>query len=186
MSHMVTVVTNCCKDDDVSLWEMAKVWPPPPRNPLTDRHQNFHKWLCLGYLSSRNISSRLNEQFRSCACVTSRIPFIFLGAYTKKTIKKQEAFEKCWAHSPLRAAARPFTRCRYQYCRMPPAHRCPRRQRRQRQRQRVTEGTAMAPWNGPNDGLNCYIEVSLVVRIEGWINWRFWSWDTGCWSNPYM
>jgi len=32
--------------------------------------------------------------------------------------KKQEAFEKCWAHSPLRAAARPFTRCRY--CRKPP------------------------------------------------------------------
>ena len=26
---------------------------------------------------------------------------------------QQEAFEKCWAHSPLRAAARPFTRCRY-------------------------------------------------------------------------
>jgi len=26
---------------------------------------------------------------------------------------KQEAFEKCWAHSPLRAAACPFTRCRY-------------------------------------------------------------------------
>ena len=24
----------------------------------------------------------------------------------------QEAFEKCWAHSPLRAASRPFTRCR--------------------------------------------------------------------------
>ena len=36
---------------------------------------------------------------------------------------EQEAFEKCWAHSPLRAAARPdftlpFTRCRY--CRTPP------------------------------------------------------------------
>jgi len=30
----------------------------------------------------------------------------------------------------------------------PPAHRCPRR--RQRQQQRVTEGTAMASWNGPN------------------------------------
>jgi len=29
--------------------------------------------------------------------------------------------------------------------------RCPRRHR-QRQRQRVTEGTAMAPWNGPNHG----------------------------------
>jgi len=62
--------------------------------------------------------------------------------------KEQEAFEKCWTHSPLRAAARPFTRCRYRYCRTPPAHRCP---RRQRQRQRVTQGTAMAPWNGPND-----------------------------------
>jgi len=41
------------------------------------------------------------------------------------------------------------------YCRTPPAHRCPRRQRRQRQWrrqwQRVTEGTAMAPCNGPNN-----------------------------------
>ena len=36
-----------------------------------------------------------------------------------------------------------FTRGRYcRHCRTPPAHRCP--------RQRVTEGTAMAPWNGPN------------------------------------
>jgi len=33
-----------------------------------------------------------------------------------KLILKQEAFEQCWAHSPLRAAARPFTRCR---CRTP-------------------------------------------------------------------
>jgi len=31
-----------------------------------------------------------------------------------------------------------------QHCRTPPAHRCPRR-RRQQQRQRMTEGTAMAP-----------------------------------------
>jgi len=37
------------------------------------------------------------------------------------------------------------------YCRTPPAHRCPWRRRRRRQRQRVTEGTTMAPWNGPND-----------------------------------
>ena len=41
----------------------------------------------------------------------------------KNAIHKQEAFEKCWAHSPLRAAAcpnftLPFTRCRY--CRTPP------------------------------------------------------------------
>ena len=40
------------------------------------------------------------------------------------TLSTQEAFEKCWAHSPLRAAALrcftlPFTR--YRYCRTPPA-----------------------------------------------------------------
>jgi len=29
-----------------------------------------------------------------------------------RNILKQEAFEKCWAHSSLRAAARPLTRCR--------------------------------------------------------------------------
>ena len=39
------------------------------------------------------------------------------------------------------------------YCRMPPAHRCP---RQRRQRQRVTEGTAMAPWNGPNKTPGCF------------------------------
>jgi len=46
---------------------------------------------------------------------------------------------------PFATASRftlPLTRCRY--CRTPPAHRCP-RQRRQQQRQRVTEGTAVAP-----------------------------------------
>jgi len=43
-----------------------------------------------------------------------------------------------------------FTRCCYcRHCRTPPAHQCPRR--RWRRRQRVTEGTAMAPWNGPNE-----------------------------------
>ena len=29
--------------------------------------------------------------------------------YMIKMKKKQEAFEKCWAHSPLRAISRPFT-----------------------------------------------------------------------------
>ena len=35
----------------------------------------------------------------------------------QSTFAQQEAFEKCWAHPPLRAAAGPFTRCRY--CRTP-------------------------------------------------------------------
>ena len=51
-------------------------------------------------------------------------------------------------HSPQRAAARRITihQASLLSRRTPPAHRCPRRRR-----QRVTEGTAMAPWNGPND-----------------------------------
>jgi len=49
---------------------------------------------------------------------------------------EQEAFEKCWAHSPLQAAARRITIHQVSLLsrRTPPAHRCPRRRRRQRHR----------------------------------------------------
>ena len=39
-----------------------------------------------------------------------------LHLLSSRQLTPQEAFEKCWAHSPLRAAARPFTSCR---CRTP-------------------------------------------------------------------
>ena len=71
--------------------------------------------------------------------------FLFLRSYPD--IVKQEAFEKCWAHSQLRAVLHCHSpgvvTVARRHCRTPPAHRCP-RQRRQQQRQRVTEGTAMA------------------------------------------
>ena len=39
---------------------------------------------------------------------------VSLSLASKSTVYwKQEAFEKCWAHSPQRAASRQFTRCRY-------------------------------------------------------------------------
>jgi len=90
---------------------------------------------------------RLNSQHKVTRPHRSVPRFYLQFSHTIKH-NKQEAFEKCWAHLPLRAGARPnfilpFTRCRY--CRTPPTHRCRRR------RQRVTEGTAMAPWNGPNN-----------------------------------
>jgi len=49
-----------------------------------------------------------------------------------------------------------------------PAHRCPRQRqrRRQRQRQRVTEGTAMAPWNGPNERRRSNFGRDDVERCE--------------------
>jgi len=54
-----------------------------------------------------------------CICIGGKSTNIEYSA----CFRRQEAFEKCWAHSPLRAAARPnftlpFTRCRY--CRTPP------------------------------------------------------------------
>jgi len=53
------------------------------------------------------------------------------------------------------------------HCCTPPAPRCPRR-RRQQQRPRVTEGTAMAPWNGPND-VECDILFLLwTMRSVSW------------------
>ena len=81
-------------------------------------------------------------------CTDVQIPDYASGLNDKLSHKLQEAVEKML---DLFATASRFTlsfiRGRYcRHCRTPPAHRCPRR----RQRQRVTEGTAMAPWNGPN------------------------------------
>ena len=41
ISHARTVVRECCKGDDESQWERGKFEPPPPKNPLTDYHQNL-------------------------------------------------------------------------------------------------------------------------------------------------
>ena len=62
----------------------------------------------------------------------------------------------------------PFTRCRY--CRNPPAHRCPQHQ----QRQRVTDGTAMAHRMGPIKSLvflckkrhACFISRPIRRTVE--------------------
>jgi len=41
LSHARTVVRECCKGDDESQRERGKFDPQPPKNPLTDGHQNF-------------------------------------------------------------------------------------------------------------------------------------------------
>jgi len=70
-----------------------------------------------------------------------------------------EAFEKCWAHLPLRAAARRIAIHQVSLLlrRTPPVHRC-------LQRQRVTEGTAMAPWNGPNYSASVWVCHLTICR----------------------
>ena len=53
------------------------------------------------------------------------------------------------------------------HCRTPPARRCPQQHRRQQrqQRQRVTDGTAMTPWNGPNKQHNSTREVRFPINV---------------------
>jgi len=78
------------------------------------------------------------------------------------TLLQTRSIWKCWAHSPLRAAARRIAIHQVS----PPVHRCPQQQRRRRQRQRVTEGTAMAPQNGPN---HCYSIMWRKVQCMGFL-----------------
>jgi len=69
-----------------------------------------------------------------------RLALVGLVMLAKKLMFEQEAFEKCWAHSPVRAAARrpAIHQVSLLSRRTPPAHRCLQRRRRRRQRQRVT------------------------------------------------
>ena len=57
-SHTRTVVRECCKGDDESLWERGKFGPSPPKNPLTNGHQNLCRWLRRGHLPQRHILSK--------------------------------------------------------------------------------------------------------------------------------
>ena len=83
ISHTHTIVRECCKGDDQSQWRRANFDPPSPLNPLTDIHQNVHRWLLRGYLPPCKILFRSDEGFRFRACATSRTNFysaIFWGS----------------------------------------------------------------------------------------------------------
>ena len=58
------------------------------------------------YRSKRCNNKEVNETAKK---ITSFDELCWNGVVIKK---KYKAFEKCWAHSPLRAASRKFTRCR--------------------------------------------------------------------------
>jgi len=64
------------------------------------------QFLSLFLYTARNRRAKWSVSLQLC-CTCTPLP-------------KQEAFGKCWAHSSLRAAARPFTRCRY--CTPPLSH----------------------------------------------------------------
>ena len=47
-SPPITLVTECCKDDDIMLWRMRDDLTAATQNRLTDHQQNLHKWLLCG------------------------------------------------------------------------------------------------------------------------------------------
>ena len=116
--------------------------------------------------TNRYIHKNTSKQRRMECSGGKKRRSLFMQTYVH--LKKQEAFEKCWAHSPLRAAARVIHQVSLL---TPSAHRCPRQRRRQRrrrqQRQRVTEGTAMAPQNGPNKAIKI-IGNAFDLAIYRW------------------
>jgi len=54
-SHTRTVVRECYKDDNESLWKSLKFDPSPRKNTWTDRSQNLNQWLRHIYLPQCNI-----------------------------------------------------------------------------------------------------------------------------------
>ena len=49
----------------------GKIWPQPPKNPLTNGHQNLCRRLGWGYLLPCKILSKSVQGFRFCMCVIS-------------------------------------------------------------------------------------------------------------------
>jgi len=95
----------------------------------------------------------------------------------RKCISKQEAFEKCWAHSPLRAVIHCHSpgvaTVARRHCRTPPAHRCP-RQRRLRQRLLWPDRMGPITWCCVDSG--CYFspppavgEQSILLNVSVYV-----------------
>jgi len=81
---------------------------PSQRLCVHSRHMGPPAYTCLSHCSAMNACPP--AALAGCASYGNNIcPNVtFCRSYIR-----QEAFEKCWAHSPLRATARPFTRCRH-------------------------------------------------------------------------
>jgi len=74
-SHTRTVVRECYKDDNESLWKSLKFDPSPRKNTWTDRSQNLNQWLRHIYLPQCNI-----------LCIR---PGFFLSMWMKYTVSQK-------------------------------------------------------------------------------------------------
>jgi len=98
ISHARTVVPECWKGDDESQWERAKFDPPPPKNALTDGHQNLCRWLSgISTTKPNFIQNRFrsfvsaHEWFRAPLHKVTRLFFFLGGGFLIKTTAEMRA-----------------------------------------------------------------------------------------------
>ena len=74
-----------------------------------------YDWSVGQCLQTSNEASTMLFTYGFRKCISNVLELTFKRKISKflfeNGISKQEAFEKCWAHSPLRAAARPILHC---------------------------------------------------------------------------
>jgi len=89
--------------------------------PLSSHEKVFTR-AYASEVSAVALSACLSEKPRYCVKTAERIKLVFGVFGSVDFFQYKKHLKKCWAHSPLRAAARrcftlPFIRCRY--CRTP-------------------------------------------------------------------
>ena len=95
-SHSRTVVRECCKGDDQSQWETEIFDPPPPKNPLSDVHQNLCRWLGRWHLPACKILYKSVQGFGS-AHAWFRAPWhkvtrLFFGTWERLPPRRAHRF----------------------------------------------------------------------------------------------
>ena len=99
---------------------LDKAGPETARNTTSPRGREsrnfanaFHRCILDAQGISRVSGTQLNIIYSSLFTINGSMQFEKKEKVKKdNNLTKQEAFEKCWAHSPQRAASRQFTRCR--------------------------------------------------------------------------
>jgi len=97
---------------------MCSIWVVRKKNVT---FMPSHRDTARSGLSARNVRSALNAPMLptpapSAPRLIIDICIIIINQsinHINQLINQQEVFEKCWAHSPQRAASRQFTRCRH-------------------------------------------------------------------------
>jgi len=125
------------------------------RTCIGELHQELtaHSWtdcnagggVTMQQFATLTTNSLQDEQMPTDAAAVSSRTDARYSLHKKKHLKNVGPIRHC--EPPLHCHSPGVATVARRHCRTPPAHRCP---QQRRQRQRVTEGTAMAPWNGPN------------------------------------